>query len=206
MELKSKTVSFAPHNTDFSGKDLSGKSMCEASLGQCVFKDVNFKNADLRGANFTGCDFRGADFSCASLDHANFIHADLRSSILTHTSLWNTSFFGANLTDTVLDPTNKPNVGVDGLERDGLFVIGYRSRITHHIREYIDGRTYTADVFSTCNLTDCHPGLYFWNTHTMAQFWNGSYVDIIKVRIDAKDIHKVGNKWRCRKFTVIGSV
>jgi len=106
----------------------------------------------------------------------------------------------------VLDPERAPNGDVRHFERDGDdHVLGYRTANSPVIRGggYETGKTYTAPVFSTCSVTDCHPGLFLCPTIESAQE-NGK--DIIKVRALAKDVHKTPSKWRCREFTVLEEV
>jgi len=106
------------------------------------------------------------------------------------------------LTDTCLDPENEPNADVAAFERCGDFVIGYRTRKARHIDKYRDGRTYSADVFSTAD-TECHPGLYIYPTVTQVKEWTIEQ-EIIRVHVRPCDVHRAGSKWRCREFLVIG--
>ena len=96
-------------------------------------------------------------------------------------------------------------VVVAGFEQADGFVIGYRTRKAGHIDEYRDGRYYSADWFSTCPETECHPGLYLWPTVEAARGWSPNAA-LIRVRTKPGEVHHVGSKWRCRWFEVLGSV
>lgn len=85
-------------------------------------------------------------------------------------------------------------------------VVGYRTRQAGHVGDYLDGRTYTADWFSACEQTDCHPGLYVWPTIEKAYEYSGKSVPMIRVYILPEDMHRTPTKWRCRMFVVIGAV
>lgn len=111
---------------------------------------------------------------------------------------------GADLSDTVLCRDNTPNADVKGFEQLGEYVIGYRTRKAGHIDKYRDGRFYSADIFSTCNHTECHPGLYLWPTLILAREWSSG--ELIKVRTKPSEVHHAGNKWQCRWFEVLGGV
>jgi hypothetical protein len=136
-------------------------------------------------ANLSEANLHGADLSWAKLSWA-----DLR---------------GADLRGTCLDPTNKPNGDVSGFEKtkDGL-VIGYRTAKTPHILQYLVGRVYGADFFSTDD-TECHPGLYLWPTEERAIAFSGR-APLVRVETSPGDVHKAGGKWRCRWFRVVGEV
>lgn len=146
-------------------------------------------HANLDGASLGGANLRGANLDGASLDGASLFGANL---------------YGASLGDTCLDPDNKPNADVAGFRhrKDGRYVVGYRTRKAGHIKEYKNGRHYSADWFSTAD-TECHPGLYIWPTLTDARCW--SMNSLIRVSVRVKDIHRAGDKWRCREFEVLGS-
>jgi len=122
----------------------------------------------------------------------------------TGANLTGANLYRANLTGTVLDPVNEPNGNVEGFEKQGKYIYGYRTRKAGHIDEYRDGRSYSADWFSTCEKTDCHPGLYVWPTVEQAKSYSGD--PLIKVRIPAWAVHKTPTKWRCVEFFVMGGV
>jgi len=167
---------------------------------------IDLSGANLRGAYLSGADLSGADLSGATLSGAYLIRADLtRANLsgadLTRADLTRANLSRAYLSGSCLDPSNTPNGATTEFEQDGEFVTGYRTRTQPTIGgpDYQDGQTYHAPWFSTCPTTECHPGLYLCPTT------NNLYEDIIKVRARATDIHKVGSKWRCKEFTVIGS-
>lgn len=95
------------------------------------------------------------------------------------------------------------NQNIEGFEIEDNFVIGYRTRKTSYIDKYRTNRYYSADIFSTDD-TECHPGLYIWPTIKRAKDWDDS--ELIKIKTKKSEVHKAGNKWRCRWFYVIGSV
>ncbi len=86
----------------------------------------------------------------------------------------------AKLRGTCLSPHANPNGDAIEFNREGQFVVGYRTRRTAgDWQTYRDGKEYAADVFSTCEHTECHPGLYLWPTLEMAKSWSNG--EIIKV-------------------------
>jgi len=136
----------------------------------------------------------------ACLDKANLSWATLDG-----TSLWFANLAGAILEGTCLDPANSPNGRAEDFDpyEKGL-VIGYRTRKTPYIGEYRDGRTYSADWFSTAD-TQCHPGLYLCPSILRVQISvSPSPKEIIAVVTHPEDIHRAGSKWRCRWFRVLG--
>ena len=154
------------------------------------------ERANLRGANLSGADLIGANLREANLRGANLSGADLREADLIGANLRR-----ADLRGTCLDPENEPNADVEGFERDGEYVIGYRSREAGHIDKYRDGRFYSADVFSTAD-RECHPGLYLApSIEALPDLVSRPY---IKVRTRLSEVHKAGTKWRCRWFEVLG--
>jgi hypothetical protein len=86
--------------------------------------------------------------------------------------------------------------GADGFTIENGRAIGYRT-----VSNYAIGKTYKAPVFSTSS-TECHPGLYLWPTLEQAIGYSGSYQGFIKVSAKPEDIHKAGNKFRCKEFHV----
>jgi len=144
------------------------------------------KRADLKRADLSGADLSGADLKRADLSGAYLSGAYLSGAYLS----------GADLSNTILDPNNKPNMkDVELFEKDGEFVIGYRTRKAGHIDMYRDGRFYSADIFSTCEITVCHPGLYIWPTLDRSNGFSGYNCEKIKVRTKPSEIHKADIKW-----------
>lgn len=190
------------------GADLRGARLRGADLYEACLCEADLCNADLDLANLFGACLRGANLRKASLCQANLSYAKLDEANLVGTNLWETNLQQAGLAGTVLDPNNVPNGDVRGFERtqEGR-VVGYRSREAGHIYGgYRDGRYYSADVFSTCDETECHPGLYIWPTLHLARKSLTVPGEIIRVETEPKEVHHVGNKWRCRWFYVIGKV
>ena len=200
---------------DLRGADLRGANLHRANLSGADLRGADLRRANLHRANLSGADLRGVDLRGVDLYGANPSGADLRGADLRGVDLYGADLYGAdlhraNLRETCLDPTNKANGNVAGFEQctgsDGAdCIIGYRSRSTPDIGQYLDGRTYGADFFSTSN-TECHPGLYLWPTLEQATGWSGNGVEIIKVLAHPEHTHKAGTKWRTRWFQVIGRV
>jgi hypothetical protein len=160
---------------------------------------TDLSGANLSGANLSGASLRGADLSRADLSNANLSWADLRG-----TDLRGTDLRGTDLRGTVLDPDATPTGAGHEFARDGEYVFGYRTRKAGHIDLYRDGRCYSADWFSVCPDTECHPGLYLWPTLLQARNYAGPEREIIRVRTRATEVHHAGGKWRCRWFEVMG--
>ena len=152
----------------------------------------NLSYANLYNANFFGADLSGANLSCAYLYNANFSDANL---------------FGANLTNTCLDPSRKPNALVSEFKKDGIFIVGYRTKESITMRNivYESGSEYSALFFSTCENTDCHPGLYLYPTleQVKKEYESAAYV---KVWAKAEETVKAVTKWRCKKFYRVENV
>jgi len=207
------------HEADLRGADLRGANLREANL-----READLYGADLRGANLYGADLRGANLCVANLYGANLREAnlreanlyganlrgadlrgaDLREADLREADLREANLCGADLSGTVLDPNLQPNGDVAGFAAAGGYVVGYRTRIAGHIDQYRDGRFYSADWFSVCEETECHPGLYLWPTRQQARDFSGN-VEFIRVRTKVGEVHHAGSKWRCRWFEVLGA-
>ena len=121
-------------------------------------------------------------------------------------NLYGANLGGADLGGTVLDPSNAPNhQAEDFTERDGEWVIGYRTRETSAAgRKLQDDRIYGCEVFSTAD-TECHPGWYLWPSLETARNFS-SNVPMVQVKAREKDIHHAGTKWRSRAIWIIGGV
>jgi hypothetical protein len=192
------------YGADLYGADLSGANLSRADLYGADLSGANLSGANLSRADLYGADLSGANLYGANLSRADLYGANLYGANLSRAKLSRANLSGAKLLDTVLDPAREPNGDIDGFERDGDYIVGYRTRTTPHIGEYRDGRTYGADFFSVCT-TECHPGLYLWPTLQHAKNFSGD-AEFIKVRTYPKDTHRAGRKWRCRWFTVLGTV
>ena len=199
------------------GANLQGANLCKADLQEANLREANLQNSNLCEANLYEANLWRADLQksnlwrvdlCevslreANLQGANLCKANLQWADLRDTNLWQANLWGANLQYTCLDPDLFPNANTDGFTVDGDHIIGYRTRNARHIDKYRDGQAYNADWFSVAD-TECHPGLYVWPTIDDTRGWSPQ-VELIAVRIHPKDLHKAGNKWRCRGFVVIG--
>ena len=187
-----------------SGADLSGADFSWANLTDANLTDANLSGANLSRANLIGANLSRANLSGANLIGANLFGANLYGANLSWANLYGANLSWANLSGSCLDPKASANADVEGFERDGELVIGYRTRNTKHIGSYLDGRTYSADFFSVSE-TECHPGLYLWPTMALAIEYEPNQ-EIIKVLAPAAHTHHAGAKWRTRWFTVVGSV
>ena len=152
-------------------------------------QDANLRSANLRCADLQAADLRSADLRGAKLRSANLQDANLRS-----VNLWDANLRSADLGRTILDPSNKPNADAEAFARIDGWVIGWRtgdSPIIGGPGYQPGGIKYTTPVFSTCPVTVCHPGLYLRPEREECD---------IMVLARAEDVHRVGNKWRCREF------
>lgn len=189
--------------------DLSGADMRNATLSDAILRNANLWRVDLMGSNLRRADLkrtdlryanlRGADLTDAYLLGANLSNADLSDANLEVAVLVNTNLYGSILTGTVLDPLRIPNAEVDEFERDGDFIVGYRTKIS--IRgdvSYEAGQCYHAPYFSV-SLTECHPGLYLGPSidYLMDNYYSGPYV---KVWAKPELTHRAGDKWRTKCF------
>lgn len=178
-------------------------ALTNTRMSQCVFDSCHFKHLTASRCNLSM--FKNMHFMHTNLTRTYFHDCNFSGCDFAFSNLMGTVFMKCDLTDTVLDLRRKANGDVDGFKRDGYYVYGYRTEAAGHIGKYIVGRTYSADIFSTCSRTECHPGLYLWPTKRRAHDWSG-LVPYIKVKALARDVHRVGNKWRCRAFTVVSSL
>ena len=138
-------------------------------------------------------------------------YARLRLANLYKANLHKANLSKADLSGTCLDPKNPiPEIKTEEIIDAGLqidddndaYVIGWRTAVSQHCGDtiYASGKTYTAPWFSVSS-TECHPGLYLAGEAWLAE----SYSDVktIRVRCLRSDLHKAGNKWRCRKLEVL---
>ena len=165
---------------------LDGAHLVRARLEGANLVRAHLEGANLNGAHLVGANLDGAHLVGARLDGANLVRA--------------------HLDGTVLDPSNIPNQHVEDFsERDGEWVIGYRTRATSAAGLTLqDDRIYGCEVFSTAD-TECHPGWYLWPTLDAAHSFSGQ-VPMVQVKAQVKDIHRAGTKWRSRAIWVIGGV
>jgi hypothetical protein len=191
-------------NADLSSADLTNVDLSSADLTNADLSSADLTNVDLSGADLTNADLSGATFANVNLSSADLINVDLQHTTLKRTNLDNT-----NLKNTILDPLNKipsltdEEILKDGLEIDGGFVLGWRTQesqvIIGHI--YEPGVVYTAPIFSTCQETSCHPGIYL----SSRNFFTRSYSNYKLVRVACRrdELIHAGSKWRARRIMVL---
>ena len=178
--------------------DLSGANLSRANLYGANLSRAYLSGADLSRANLSGADLAGANLYGANLSGANLSGADL-----SRANLYGANLSGADLAHTCLAHDSPASGANSEFESDGEHVIGYRTRCAGHIDQYRDGQFYSADFFSVCPDTSCHPGLYLWPTLDEARDFSGD-AEFIRVRTRSDMVHRGGNKWRCRWFEVLG--
>ena len=198
MMTRNEIILAIHNNVDLRSANLRNANLCNADL-----RGANVCGADLSSANLYQANLYNADLCGANLWGANLWGANLRNANLRSTTLYDTNLHRCNLVDTCLSPSNELNVPQDCFQIVDGYAIGYRTREAGHIDAYLDGRIYSADIFSTCE-TECHPGLYLWPTIKAAQSWSSN--ELICVRTRLTDIHQAGCKYRCRWFEVMGTV
>jgi len=185
--------------------------MSRANMSRANMSRANMSRAYMSGANMSKANMAGADMSKANLSEANLCCTNMRwanmsGADLFNADLFNTKLYMATLTNTCLDPKNTPNGLVDEFEIIDGFVIGYRTRSTSaDIGHYQVGNSHSADYFSTCERTECHPGLYLWPTLQSAINYSGNTI-FVKVRTKPEDVHKAVNKYRCKWFEVLEEI
>jgi len=187
---------------NLTGANLTLANLVNTDLIKANLTRANLTRADLRDANLHQTDLTLANLTHAILIEANVTQANLTRADLTRADLFQANLAGAIVKGTCLDPDNEPNQDIEGFEHCGEFVVAYRTREARHIDKYRDGRTYSADVFSTAD-TECHPGLYICPTVTQVKEFAVDQ-EIIRVHVRPRDVHRAGSKWRCREFFVVG--
>ena len=166
--LKLALVAAVKSSANLVGADLVGADLRYANLGDADLRGANLVSADLRGAdlgyaNLGDADLRGAYLGDADLRGANLVSADLRDADLRYADLR-----GTNLGYTVLAPRKTPfdwaveNSCEMRTIKQRTLVLGSRTENQPIMLgpQYKKGKLYVAPVFSSCPVTDCHPGLY----------------------------------------------
>jgi hypothetical protein len=160
-------------------------------------------------SQFPGANLQGTNLLYAYLWEANLHGANLQGAYLQETDLYDINLTEANINHTALDPRNTLNTDYRGFKEDGDYIIGYRSKRRLNSGSYSVGDKVKAPYFSTCK-TECHPGLYLYPTVAMVLKFQESNTNsrgpIIKVRTKKTDIHRAGDKWRCKEFEVLAEV
>jgi hypothetical protein len=176
---------------------------------------ANFANANLTGARFecvnlTGADFYGADLTRADLTRANLRSANLTGARFEYAKLVSVNFKGADFTNTILDP-NRPlrilsveELTSAGLELDGEFVLGWRSKKSIHCGNtaYEVGKEYSASWFSSDETSACHPGIYF----ASKEWLKTNYPEekkLVRVRARRDEVVHAGDKFRAKRIWVL---
>jgi hypothetical protein len=186
------------------GSSLAGADLVGANLAKVALQHVDLRNADLTDANLSQVNLR-----YAYLRGTKFHNANLKEANLDKTCLIGASFDGANLSGTCLDPNSPvPECDLSEFERQGEFVIGYRTQRSQHVGaiEYEPGEEFRAPWFSTSS-RDCHPGLYF---ATLEWLHNYAYTKpgypnfgLVQVMALASEVHRAGGKFRAKRLWVM---
>jgi hypothetical protein len=188
---------------DLTRANLTRASLAGADLTRASLADANLTRADLADANLIGANLADANLIGANLVGANLVGANLAGTCLADANL-----IGANLVGTCLDPVAMPSgTGGGWQSADAGWVRGWRTERSTMCgaQEYLPGHEYVAPWFSVSN-TECHPGLYLWPTLEQAHTWGTEHgsLNLVEVKARPEDIHRAGDKWRCRQFVVVG--
>lgn len=200
-------------HANLQGANLQEADLREANLKYACLQKANLQHAklcyaNLQGADLQGANLQGADLREADLQNAHLQRADLRWAALSETALYGADLEGADLIRTCLNPSNTPNRDYKGFEEDGDYIIGYRTkRRLMNDGEYTVGEKVTSPYFSI-SFSPCHPGLYLYPTVQMVLNFMYTHSTslagpIIKVKAKKTDIHRAGDKWRCKEFEVL---
>jgi hypothetical protein len=149
-------------------------------------------HADLTGMDFSGVDLTGVDLSYTNLSGATFIDAIL--------------------TGTVLDP-RAPVPAIEdrvlfkaGFALRGDLVYGWRTRHTLFQKprlEYLPGRCYRAPVFSVCQKTGCHPGIYIASKEWLLDMGCYQLSTFIRCFCRRDEMVHAADKFRCKRLWVL---
>jgi Pentapeptide repeats (8 copies) len=169
---------------------------------------------DFSGADLSHTDLRSADLRSADLSRADLVGADLSRANLRSANLSRANLGGANLGKTCLDPnttvpdTRQTLFAAFELQEDSRYLIGYRTDKSVYTSDntYEPGKTYTAPFFSVDPNTSCHPGLYFSTLDEALRLAEEKNMRVIRVRVELAGALAVGNKFRCKSFTVLDYV
>jgi len=195
---------------DLQWANLQEANLYEADLQWADLQGANLRWANSHRANLQGANLQGADLQGANLRWANSHRANLQGADLHRANLHR-----ADLRDTILDPMRLPNANIEAFEkiitRSGqVWCKGYRTPYSPVIggNNYSSGNWYHAPFFSTCEETDCHPGLHIKPTAESVRQWlkenNYEYRNEPIITVWFLDIycHKAISKWRVTDFWV----
>jgi hypothetical protein len=179
-----------------------------ANFSNKILSGYRFYYSDLRYSDLSGSRLDGACLYGVDLREANLSGADLAQANLSRTRLEEANLSGANLKNTVLDPRAKPSDIPDerivraGLEINGGFVLGWRTQVSTHVgmTRYEPGAIYVAPIFSICQETECHPGIYLSGRRWLE---NHDYYALVRVACLRKELVNVGDKWRAKRILVL---
>ena len=196
-------------DADLAGANLARAYLADADLARANLADADLTFTNLAGADLAGADLAHANLADASLARADLARADLAGANLARANLADANLAGANLVDTCLDP-NAPIPPISdstliaaGLEPDGKWVRGWRTRRSQHVgsMEYAPRRAaYVAPVFSVAP-TACHPGLYIAGFRWLHDNYPRE-VRLVRARCRRDELHHAGNKFRAKRLWI----
>jgi hypothetical protein len=179
--------------------DLSGAYLRDADLSGAYLRGAYLRDADLSGAYLRGADLRGADLSDANLRGADLSGAGLSGADLSK----------ANLSGTILEDKSKSlrTILRECHQRNGSLIL-YRTKRSQYVGDtiYHPGVTYTANAFSLCPVTNCHPGIYGFTLSQIRKEYPHS--NLVKIYVPYGEWHFVSEEkgFRCRRVRVLEDV
>lgn len=200
---------------DLSGADLHGVNLSGAYLCGTDLRGANLAWVDLFATNLIKADLSGADLTGALFYGTKLYETNLLGANLTKTNLVNlisADLIKTNLTGTILDPQmpipplTDEEILTAGLEIDGEWVLGYRTTRSIFIgrTEYIiRDEPYIAPIFSSCTITDCHPGIYLASWEWLKKDY--SYRELVRCKCLRSELIHAGDKWRAKRLWIIPS-
>jgi hypothetical protein len=170
---------------------------------------INLRGADLSGAYLRDADLSGADLSDADLSDADLSGADLSDADLSGADLSDANLSKANLSRTILEDKSKSlrTILRECHQRNGSLIL-YRTKRSQHVGNtiYHPGVTYTANAFSLCPVTNCHPGIYGFLLSQIRKEY--PYSNLVKIYVPYGEWHFVSEEkgFRCRRVRVLEDV
>jgi hypothetical protein len=195
---------------DFSNAKMTGANMSSCDVSNSKFLKTECIIMSFSKSNLESCDFENASADCMSMEEANlksvsFLNASISGSILTLTNLDGVNFKNTAIGATCLDPKGEFDPPTDeeilaaGLSVDGEYIVGWA---IGNDKEYIPGNLIISQIFSFCNKTEKHPGLYL---NKLNYFLTGDMSNSVLVQcrcLKSETVH-IGNVWRTKKLWVL---